>query len=91
MRLVANGEVGLVVRVVPVAWLLAILVRGTIHRPVQVHLWPHTIVQPWYMMVQLILVKGNHASSIAHCDNGEEGVRRQAGNDVGCSSCGQEI
>jgi hypothetical protein len=55
--LVANVEMDLVVGVGPVAWLSVIWVMGTIYKLVQVHLWPHTIVRPGYMMVQLILVK----------------------------------
>jgi len=31
--------------------------RGTIHKPLLVHLCPQTIVQPRYTMVQLIFVK----------------------------------
>ena len=31
--------------------------RGTIHKPVLVHLCPQTIVRPQYTMVQLIFVK----------------------------------
>ncbi len=55
--LVSNIEVGSVVAVGPAAWLLGTLVRGTINKPVQVHLWPHTILWPRHTMVQLILVK----------------------------------
>ena len=40
----------------PVAWALETC-RGTIHKPVLVHLCPQTIVRPRYTMVQLILVK----------------------------------
>ena len=57
LTLVANAEVGLAVEVGLAAWFLAIFVRGTIHKPVRVHLLPHTKVRPWCMMVQLILVK----------------------------------
>ncbi len=32
-------------------------VRGIIQRPVCVHLCPHTMMRPWYTMVQPILVK----------------------------------
>jgi hypothetical protein len=39
----------------PAAWALAPR-RGTIHKPVLVHLCPHTIVRPRYTMVQLIFV-----------------------------------
>ncbi len=31
--------------------------RGTIHKPVRVHLLPQMMVRPWQMVVQLILVK----------------------------------
>jgi hypothetical protein len=31
--------------------------RGTIHKPILVHLCPHSIVRPRYTMVQLIVVK----------------------------------
>jgi hypothetical protein len=31
--------------------------RGIIHRPVLVHLWPQTMIQPQYTMVHSILVK----------------------------------
>jgi hypothetical protein len=31
------------------------------------------------------------ASRVAHCDNGEQGVGREAGDDVGCSCAGWEI
>ncbi len=31
--------------------------RGIIQKPVRVHLCPHTMVQPWYTIVQQILVK----------------------------------
>jgi hypothetical protein len=55
--LAANADVDLVAGVRPVAWLLAILARGAIHKPVQVHLWPHMIVRPWYTMWQLISTK----------------------------------
>ncbi len=36
---------------------VVISAKGIIHRPVQVHLWPQTIVLPWYTIVQLILEK----------------------------------
>jgi hypothetical protein len=39
-----------------VAWASEHL-RGTIHKPVLVHLCPQTIVRPQYTMVQLICVK----------------------------------
>ena len=39
-----------------VAWASEHL-RGTIHKPVLVHLCPQTIVRPRYTMVQLIFVK----------------------------------
>ncbi len=32
-------------------------VKGIIHSPVKVHLWPHTVVLPWYTIVQTILKK----------------------------------
>ncbi len=35
--------------------------------------------------------EGHHASGVAHGDNGEKGVGRQAGNDVSCSGAGGEI
>ena len=35
--------------------------------------------------------EGHRASSVAHGDNGEKGVGRQAGNDVSCSGAGGEI
>ncbi len=55
--LAANAKMGLAVGVRLVVWFPAILVRGTIYKPVRVHLWPHTIVRLWYKMVQLILMK----------------------------------
>ena len=39
-----------------VAWASELL-RGTIHKPVLVHLCPQVIVRPQYTMVQLIFVK----------------------------------
>ncbi len=45
--LVVDMEVGGVV----------ISVEGIIHSPVQVYLWPQTIILPRYMIVQLILEK----------------------------------
>ncbi len=36
---------------------VVISVKGIIHSPVRVHLWPQTIVLPWYMIVQPILEK----------------------------------
>jgi hypothetical protein len=39
----------------PAAWVLAPQ-RGTIHKPVLVHLCPHTIVRPRYTMVHLFFV-----------------------------------
>jgi len=39
-----------------VAWASELL-RGTIHKPVLVHLCPQMIVRPLYSMVQLIFVK----------------------------------
>ncbi len=33
------------------------VVRGIIHRPVHLHLLPHRIVLPWYMIVHPIFVK----------------------------------
>ena len=65
--------------------------RGTIHKPVLVHLCPQTIVRPRYMMVQLIFCDRHCASRVAHGDNGEKGVGREAGDDVGCSCTGWEI
>jgi hypothetical protein len=35
--------------------------------------------------------EGHHASGVAHGDNGEKGVGRQAGNVVSCSGAGGEI
>ncbi len=35
--------------------------------------------------------EGHRASGIAHGDNGEKEVGRQAGNDVSCSGAGREI
>ena len=34
---------------------VVISVKGIIHSPVRVHLWPQTIVLLWYMIVQPIL------------------------------------
>ncbi len=31
--------------------------KGIIHRPLRLHLWPQTIVRPWYMIVQSNLEK----------------------------------
>ncbi len=36
---------------------VVISVKGIIHRPVRVHLWPQTIVLPRYTIVQPILEK----------------------------------
>jgi hypothetical protein len=36
---------------------VVISVKGIIHSPVRVHLWPQTIVLPWYTIVQPILEK----------------------------------
>ncbi len=36
---------------------MVISAKGIIHRPVQVHLWPQTVILPWYTIVQPILEK----------------------------------
>ncbi len=53
---VANSmEIGLVVDMV--VRCVVFSAKGIIHRPVRVHLWPQTIIQPRYMIVQPILEK----------------------------------
>jgi hypothetical protein len=40
-----------------IAWSSIFLVRGTIHKPIRVHLLRQIMVWPWQLMVQLIFVK----------------------------------
>ena len=75
----------------PAAWALAPR-RGTIHKPVLVHLCPHTYYRPAAIYNGAIdFCEGHCAPRVAHSDNREKGVGCQAGDYMDCSCADWEI
>ncbi len=56
---------------------------GIIQRLVHVHLWPQTRASN--------LGEGDGTAGIAHCNDGQEGVRCKARDDVGISGSGWQL